>query len=296
MTRVRIVIPEPEQPVTAPTLSRRRFLLASATVGAAGAGLAGCAFGPFASAVEVTRHDVPVPGLPGALEGLRIAHITDTHFPANHAAATHALAHLREARPEVVILTGDMVEGPAGLDDLVAFAREARGTIATVAVRGNWEVSAGVAPAELAEAYGSVGVTYLQNTAATIKVGNARLWLAGLDDTVLGAPDARTLAARMDGDVAVWAMHGPGYADFIPAGTPASLLLAGHTHGGQIRLPLLPCVTPEGSGRFVAGWYDTPAAPLYVSRGVGTTAIRARLFCPPELPIITLASPITPRS
>lgn len=293
---MRIVVPEPERPVTTPTLSRRRFLLASATVGAAGAGLAGCAFGPFASSVEVTRHDLPVQGLPRALEGLRIAHITDTHLPANHPAVAHALAHLREVRPEVVVLTGDMIERSAGLSDLVAFAREARGTVATVAVRGNWELSAGIAPAALAEAYGSVGVTYLQNTAATIKVGGARLWLAGLDDTVLGSPDAHTLATRVDGDVPVWAMHGPGYADFLPADTPAALLLAGHTHGGQIRLPPLPSVTPEGSGRFVAGWYQTAAAPLYVSRGVGTTAIRARLFCPPELPIITLTRAGTART
>ena len=86
----------------------------------------------------------------------------------------------------------------------------------------------------------------------------------------------------------IWALHAPGYADFIPAGTPASLLVGGHTHGGQIRLPLLPAYRPSGSGRFLEGWYDTPSAPFYVSRGVGTTTIRARFRCPAELPLFTL--------
>jgi predicted MPP superfamily phosphohydrolase len=62
----------------------------------------------------------------------------------------------------------------------------------------------------------------------------------------------------------------------------------GHTHGGQIRLPPIPAVTPPGSGRFVAGWYRDTFAPMYVSRGIGTTEIRARFLCPPEAPLFTL--------
>jgi predicted MPP superfamily phosphohydrolase len=286
---VRIVIPEAHDELRAAPTSRRRFLLTSAAVGAAGVGIAGCAFGPNASAVEATRHVLAVPGLPEALDGLRVAHVTDTHFPANHAAGARALAILAAERPEIVVFTGDMVEHASALDHLVAFAREARGTLATVAVRGNWEWSAGIAPARLAAAYASAGVTYLQNDVAPIRVGSARLAIAGLDDPVLGNPDALRLSARVQGDAVIWALHGPGYADLLPRGTPAQLLLAGHTHGGQIRLPFLPGFAPTGSGRFLAGWYETAAAPLYVSRGIGTTAVRARLFCPPELPIVTLA-------
>jgi predicted MPP superfamily phosphohydrolase len=170
----------------------------------------------------------------------------------------------------------------------------AKGTLATVAVRGNWEWSAGIASETLAAAYANAGVTYLQNDVAPIRVGSARLAIAGLDDTVLGNPDARGVSARVEGDAVIWALHGPGYADLLPRGTPAQLLLAGHTHGGQIRLPFLPGFAPTGSGRFLAGWYETPAAPLYVSRGIGTTTIRARLFCPPELPIVTLVRASAP--
>jgi predicted MPP superfamily phosphohydrolase len=75
--------------------------------------------------------------------------------------------------------------------------------------------------------------------------------------------------------------------------TPGSVprpaaIISGHTHGGQVRLPLYTPYTPYGSGRFVAGWYRDTLAPLYVSRGIGTVVLPARLFCPPELPIFTL--------
>jgi predicted MPP superfamily phosphohydrolase len=278
-------------------MSRRQFLSASAGAALAGPGVAGYAFGPAASAVELSRHDVPVAGLPESLHGIRIAQLTDVHFPANHRAARRALAILAEERPEIVVFTGDLIERLFALDDMVAFVREARGSLATVAVRGNWEISAGVSPGTLRAAYGDAGVEYLQNESVSIRVGQAHLGIAGLDDTVNGSPHPERALQRMSSaDAVLWALHGPGFADAMPEGIRADLLLAGHTHGGQIRLPFLPGLRPSGSGRFLAGWYSTAAAPLYVSRGIGTTAIRARLFCPPELPIFTLVRPAAPRA
>lgn len=287
---MRVVIPEQKQLTeeAGTGMSRRRFLKASATAGAVGMGVAGCAFGPNASAVELSRHEVPVAGLDPSLSGIRIAQFTDTHFPANHRAAERALAMLAEEKPEIVIHTGDMVEGPGALSDLASFCASARGTLHTVAIRGNWELSAGIASKDLAQVYQAAGVEYLQNQVSNVRVGQGTLAIAGLDDTVLGRPDLHGALARIEANTVVWAMHGPGFADDLPADTPAHLLLAGHTHGGQIRLPFVPPMRPSGSGRFLAGWYKTLAAPLYVSRGVGTTSIRARFMCPPELPIFTL--------
>jgi predicted MPP superfamily phosphohydrolase len=270
-------------------VSRRRFLAAAATAGAAGVGLSAYAFGPAATTVELTRHDALVPGLPASLTGLRIAQVSDVHLPANAGAVRHALALLDAESPEIVILTGDIVERYEALDDLIAFARRARGTIGTYAVMGNWERSGRISPVTARRAYETAGVQFLCNETAPLKVGSARLGIVGLDDFVSGRPDAAEAIARVDqADALIWALHSPAYADVIPRGTPAALLLGGHTHGGQIRLPLLPAILPYGSGRFVEGWYDTPSAPLYVSRGVGTTNIRARFRCPAELPVFTL--------
>lgn len=284
----------PDGPRGQGSLSRRHFLTAAATAGAAGLGLSAYAFGPAATTVELTRHDALVPGLAPALQGLRVAQLSDVHLPANEGAVRHALALLAVERPDVVILTGDIVERYHALDALIAFARRARGTIGTYAVMGNWERSGGIQPVDARRAYEAAGVQFLCNETTLLKVGSARLGIVGLDDWITGRPDAAEALARVDhADAMIWALHAPGFADLLPAGTPASLVLGGHTHGGQILLPLLPALRPYGSGRFLSGWYDTPAAPLYVSRGVGTTNIRARFRCPAELPLFTLkrASP-----
>ena len=105
------------------------------------------------------------------------------------------------------------------------------------------------------------------------------------------APDpAAALDGLPSGIPTMWLFHAPGISDdFRGRGYPEPFLsLAGHTHGGQIRLPLLPAVTPPASGRFVAGWYRDTFAPLYVSRGIGTSGIRARLGAPPEVVELTL--------
>jgi uncharacterized protein len=113
----------------------------------------------------------------------------------------------------------------------------------------------------------------------------------GLDDPVEGSPDIiRARRGLATGRLEVWLVHAPGFVEnhLGRLGASPAVVLAGHTYGGQIRLPLLPPVTPSGSGRFVAGWYRDTFAPLYVSRGIGTVTMRARFRCPPELPIFTL--------
>ena len=73
-----------------------------------------------------------------------------------------------------------------------------------------------------------------------------------------------------------------------PALPPALLVLAGHTHGGQIRGPGCTPVVPRGSGRFRSGWYDAALGRVYITRGIGTSVVPLRFLCTPELPIFTL--------
>ena len=267
-------------------ISRRRFLgLAGGMLGAA-VGADACFIEP--KDVEVTRHNVPTQGLDPALDGIRIAQVTDVHLPANGAAAGAVLSHLRRERPEVVVLIGDMTERADALPEVAAFAAAARGTVATFATLGNWEYHSGAA-SDAAEAYRGVGVELLVNARREVAVGGASLVVVGLDDPVLGTPDiVRARAGLSAGRPEVWLIHAPGFVGRLRSEARPAMVLAGHTHGGQIRLPLVPPITPTGSGRFVAGWYRDTFSPLYVSRGVGTAAIRARFRCPPELPIFTL--------
>ena len=129
------------------------------------------------------------------------------------------------------------------------------------------------------------------NQSKTVDVAGVPLTLVGLDDPVSGHPDlveARKRVVRNSTEL--WLVHAPGIVDSLSGSAPAppALVLAGHTHGGQIRLPFLPPVKPTGAGRFLEGWYRDTFAPLYVTRGVGTTGIPARFRCPAELPVFTL--------
>jgi predicted MPP superfamily phosphohydrolase len=274
-------------------IGRRQFLTG---VGATGVVIAADAFGLEANRVFLTRHEVAIPGLPSGLDGIRLAQITDVHFPGNRIAARAALELLNQERPDVVVLTGDMTESVEALTQVRSFAADARGSIATAAILGNWEHRAG-AIGELAfDTYRSAGVQLLVNSAMTIDVSGVPLTLVGLDDPVTGTPDLTTARAGVAPATEIWLVHSPGYLEAPPAETSQRpiLLLAGHTHGGQIRIPLLPPVRPTGAGRFLEGWYHDTFAPLYVSRGVGTTGIPARFRCSAELPIFTLRTASSP--
>jgi hypothetical protein len=241
--------------------------------------------------VVVTRHDVPIAGLPSALDGLRIAQLTDVHLPGSSDAARDAAEAVRRERPDVVVCTGDICEGVSSLGALVAFIRGVRGSLGTFGTFGNWERRGGITRGLAELAYAEAGAEFLNNASAVVELGGARLGILGIDDVVHGAPDLPgALATRPDAALDIWLMHAPGYADTIPRdGTrPPAFMLAGHTHGGQIRLPGWAPYTPGGSGRYVSGWYGEGFAPMYVSRGVGTVGVRARLFCLPEVPIFTL--------
>jgi uncharacterized protein len=269
-------------------ISRRHFL---AGVGAAGAVVAADAFGFEARRVLLSRHEVRLAGLPSGLDGLRIAQVSDVHFPGNRTAARAALDHLHRERPEIVLLTGDMTESQAAMKQVRSFAGDARGSLATVALLGNWEHRVGAVGDLAMETYRAAGVDLLVNQARTVDVAGVPLTLVGLDDPVSGSPEiSKAREGIVPGSTEIWLVHAPGWVDHLPSMTSdrPSLLLAGHTHGGQIRIPLLPAVKPSGAGRFLEGWYYDTVAPLYVSRGVGTTGIPARFRCPAELPIFTL--------
>lgn len=267
-------------------LGRRRFLVSAGAFGAALVGDA-CAVEPWR--VRARYHDVAIAGLPPALDGLRIAQISDTHLPGNRRASRVAAEIIARERPEVVVLTGDICESAESLDALTAFVGRVRGTLGTFGIYGNWERKARIPPALLGRAYAAAGAQLLVSRSAAVERGGARLGIVGLDDGMYEAPDLARALDRPAPDAELWLVHCPQFVDVVPAGiTPPAALLAGHTHGGQIRLPGWTPYTPLGSGRYVAGWYRDTAMPLYVTRGVGTVIVEARLFCVPELPIFTL--------
>src|SRR5438270_11917109 len=124
------------------SITRRHFVLGS--VGALGAAVVGDAFLLEPTAIDVSQHVIPVPGLLPGLEGVRIACVSDVHLGGGVSpAARAALAALARERPDVVLLSGDICNERVDLPTLTVWAREARGTAAALATLGNWEHAAG---------------------------------------------------------------------------------------------------------------------------------------------------------
>lgn len=229
-----------------------------------------------------------MPALPPALDGTTLALVTDTHLPANAHVVREAHDAIRALAPDLVLLAGDIVESPDGLGAARELVAGAPGRAGTFALMGNWERQGGVPPAAAAAAYAAAGAELLVNRIGTVQLRGQAVAIAGFDDWVAGEVDLQLATGSLDAPLRIWATHAPGLADVLPpSASPPALMVAGHTHGGQIRLPGLPAVLPEGSGSHVAGWYRPQGLPLYVSRGVGTTGIRARFRCPAELPVFT---------
>jgi predicted MPP superfamily phosphohydrolase len=241
-------------------------------------------------ALEIHDVAVPVPKLPRPLEGFTIAHLTDTHLRTLGPLEEHVLAAVHARAPALVVLTGDMVSSRQALPVLTEFCRALRASgRPVVAIRGNHEVYSRVSVATLRQLYRRVGVQLLVNEHLVL---NPALILVGTGDSVTRHYNLPAAVRGMPTSaVRIHLSHAPEVFDWPGGGSLSfALCLAGHTHGGQIRLPFLPPYVPRGAGpRFVAGWYaQTRQGPAYISRGIGTTGLPVRLNCPPELPFLSL--------
>lgn len=224
-------------------------------------------------------HSVVLPGLSAPL---RAWHLTDIHVRSQGPWLDALCRRLCSLDPaDLVLLTGDVLTTgwtEAAARQLLSALPAAR--LGRFAVHGNWEHWAGAVnglwPALLAEH----GVELLQNrTRAAGPVD-----VLGTDDHLAGTLDlAAALRGRRGGHPVIAMTHSPAAAPTV-ARCGVSLILAGHSHSGQVRLPGLGALwVPMGTGRYVGGWYHVGDTPLFVGSGVGWSIAPVRLGCPPEL-------------
>jgi predicted MPP superfamily phosphohydrolase len=217
---------------------------------------------------------------------LKIAQLSDLHVVHFGRRERDVVEILKSERPDVVLITGDSVGEGLHFDrvhEVLSAIAATRPPLGVWVVRGNWENWHPVRHER--QFYQTAGVHFLVNQGALIRPG---VWLAGLDDPWSGHADLdEALRGAPPGAYVIALFHAPAYFD-EEAGR-FDLALAGHTHGGQVRLPFIrPFWLPGGSGRFLAGWYARRGSRMYVSRGVGWSHFPIRLNCPPEIPIITV--------
>jgi uncharacterized protein len=241
-------------------------------------------------AIEVTAHRISLPILPEAFRGFRIVHLTDIHhglyLPIE--AVEHGVQLANGLDPDLVVLTGDFVTfSPAYIEPVARVLGGLRARHGVFAVLGNHDFR--VSASRIARALGREGVTVLRNQHTALRRPGGLLHLAGVDDLRYRADLGRALRGIPPGAATVLLSHNPGIIRRAAA-AGVGLVLSGHTHGGQVNLPLLGSIYGRSlrRRRFKVGWDRLGGTQIYVSRGIGTVVVPVRYRCPAEIPHLRL--------
>ena len=240
---------------------------------------------------RLTPVAITIPGLPSELDGLRIAVLSDHHVGAlmTPARARKRLHSFASTRADLVVELGDITEmDPAYQPEAARIVGECKAPLGAYAVPGNFDMQSGTD--SLRREYAKAGVVFLENEARRVKVGRSELWIVGVGDPWTGDADLDgALASVPTGATTVLLAHSPDIVEEAAARS-ISLVLSGHLHGGQVVWPFAgPVVGMSGFGtRFAWGHFRIGPTQLIVSRGLGEEAIPLRLFCPPEIVVVTL--------
>jgi uncharacterized protein len=281
--------------------TRRQFLLSIAAAGTAA--LAGDSILIEPNIPRLQRRDYALRRWPERLNGFTIALLSDFHYDpvfSRHPLLA-AIPEVNKLRPDMIVLTGDFVSVPFVGDD-------ARGALAAepcaellrklTAPYGLWAVLGNhddnTDPEFVTRALEGVGIRVLANQSAPIERDGGRFWLSGVNDVLSGTADLpATIRGIPPNEAVILLAHEPDFADEA-ARYPLDLQLSGHSHGGQIRIPLVPpFYLPELAKKYPMGTYQVGPLPLYTNAGLGTVDVPIRFNCPPEITLITLHSKIS---
>lgn len=237
--------------------------------------------------VEITRHEVFIRNLPPEFDGYRVVFLSDTHvIPSRRDYFRDVVAQTRTLDPDLILLGGDLVtfrRHIALMSDVLLDGLAARDSV--YAVLGNHDYWSGAG--EVTAALKRKGVETLTNRGIDLRRGEAKLTVAGIDEVYRGTPDIDS-ALRAAATVRIAFSHHPDIINEV-RDQRIDLLLCGHTHGGQIRLPFFGAlfVPSVHEGLYVSGFHRVRNVLMYVGRGIGGVP-PTRVLCKAELPTFVL--------
>ena len=277
-------------------ITRRNFIIGSS---AAGLGLATYAGTHGRHQIELTKRTIPIRNLPDAFQGFRIAQISDIHLEEYTEAfyLEEFVRRINALKPDLVLLTGDFISaGPRPF----SVAYKAAGVCAEIlegltcpqryAILGNHDVTVG--PEHVIQPLQAHGTPVLVDSYVPIERGKDHIWLSGACDPGTSTCYLDMAIPPMPNAPVIFMAHEPDFVDTVvqhPRFPLIDLMLSGHTHGGQVRLPILgPLILPSMGKKYVEGLFHFDHMQLYVNRGVGTVGLPFRFNCPSELTELTL--------
>jgi predicted MPP superfamily phosphohydrolase len=273
--------------------ARRKFLstLRAATMATP---IAAFGYGAYIarSRIELREQSIEIPGLDPALDGLRLAQLTDIHLSPflSVAELERAVAMANETRPHLALVTGDLISVLGDpLDACLDHLSKLRADAGVFGCLGNHEIYAGTENYTTARG-AELGMRFLRRSAVPLRFGNATLNLAGVDYQRMHAPYlTETESLIRPGALNILLSHNP---DVFPTAARQGwqFTIAGHTHGGQIDVEILRhdlnvarFFTP-----YTKGLYRIGPSSVYVSRGIGTIGVPVRLGSTPEVTLLKL--------
>lgn len=241
------------------------------------------------------RTDLTAPTLQPGGPALRVVHLSDLHvraFRRRHEALTRVV---RELEPDLIAISGDMVvDRKPPFPHLMRLMSGLRAPGGVFACRGNWELRHDMRPATMRGMLKECGAELLVNESRLVETPAGRVSVGGVDDLQRGWPNfGEALEGADEADCSLLLCHEPLGARLLPDDCPVDLMLSGHTHAGQVRIPWLwRLALPEYHGGFYQGLYPTPWGHLYVNRGFGGTGpLPVRFRCPAEVALLHIAPP-----
>jgi hypothetical protein len=283
-------------------------------------GAAGAAMGALAVAgdgtifeanrPQLTSIEVPLSRLAESWDGFRIAQLSDFHYDEYFSVEPlrKAIDIVNRLQPDLVVLTGDFVTSPVrkprrlvaaqvakAIEPCVQLLVQLRARSGILAALGNHDVVTD--PAHITAVLQSHAIPVLRNRSVSFEREGKRLWLSGVDDVLEGKPNLELALRGIPPDEPVVLLaHEPDWADYV-AHHAVDLQLSGHSHGGQIRIPLIGApYLPQLARKYPWGLRRIGPLALYTNAGIGTIWVPMRLNCPPEVTLVMLrAAPSLPK-
>lgn len=237
--------------------------------------------------IERTEHCVRLTGLPETAYGLRVVQLTDIHRSrmTHDRLLRHAVATANAAHPDLIVLTGDFVTNRASdIEPCAHILAPLRARLGVYAILGNHDYATDAHAVERALTHQNI--TVLKNHSVRLQNG---LRLVGLDDDLAGKADVVHAFAGIDKEELTFTLiHNPALVDLFSERN--CFTVAGHTHGGQMFVPIVTkwAVRRIGAKEYRAGWYQVGNVQMYVNRGLGRVGFPVRFRSRPEVAVFTL--------
>ena len=221
------------------------------------------------------------------LAGRRAVHLSDLHIDRYHARHDGVIDTVAGQQPDWIFVTGDLLNVPEGIPHLYRFLSGLRAIAPVYIVLGNHDHYSGVSMAQFAQLSEEHRITLLINQHVVIETGVGELAIAGVDDPSLHRADLTCVPPAAHRRFTLLLAHAPNILDQMESHHEVDLILCGHSHGGQWRIPGVPTFwLPPGCNGRVDGAHSSGAHKLYVNRGMGWSFLPFRWNCEPEIVVI----------